>query len=150
MSGILLDYRDLPLDLRHLLIERVMLGESGFFKNALIAFRLDEVGSVINFLLFYEVNLFFSEPLNSFPILPEAKLLLTLLGDKVSADTMLLSFEPKAFVTSAISPCINSETMLLVILVAALILPAIVPHISAISLHIVIFPLTFELSSIEP
>ena len=92
---------------------------------------------------------FFTEPLDSFTVVPEAYPHFTV-GEHVLTLPVLLAIGPIALVLAAISPLVDPVAMLLVELVETLILAPIFPDVGAVSMHVIVEPLARILPSIDP
>lgn len=109
-----------------------------------------EESLIVQLLVVDSIDLAFIEPLDAFPILPQPKFDLVVLGNQISAQSVLLSFVPETLIAASVRPGVNTEAMLLVVFVLALVHSAIVPNVNAHPLHVVIEPLALVLAAIEP
>ena len=145
-----LERGDATLDFLKSVFESLGLTEGGLRVNHLVRVCLVEETRIVETEIIDGLHLNLVEPLDALAIFPQTVLSFVVLGHHVSANAVLLSFVPVAFVASAVSPSVHTEAMLLVILVFTLVHSAVVPNVNAHTLHVILEPLAFVPTTVEP
>ena len=109
-----------------------------------------EEGCVVHLEIVDSLHLSLVKPFDTLAVFPEAKLYFVVFGHHVSAEAVLLSLVPEAFVATLVSPRVNAESMLLVVFVLSSIHPSVIPDVNAHSFHVVVEPLSLVLTAVQP
>ncbi len=103
-----------------------------------LAFLFCKEYIVVKSFTIYLLDALVIELFSAFPVLPKSEYLLLLAGNYIDSESMLLTIEPPALITPAISPVEETEPALFIISELPLIMTTVGPVVNAHSIPVVV------------